>query len=83
MLEVFEESRLASLVVLFVMSFNIGAMVGYGTWQNEIKDVFLLSQTQGIYPPDYLPTSLQTLLSTPAMGYIVTMCQQGCYVRCQ
>ena len=48
MLAILEENEWASLGVMFIMSFLIGAVVGYGAWQNDIKDVYNLTQTQGM-----------------------------------
>ena len=48
MLEMFEESVWASLALAFIISLDVGGVLSFSAWQNEIKDAYLLSQTQGI-----------------------------------
>ena len=43
----FEESVWASLVLVFSMCLTFGGPLSYSAWQNEIKDIYHLSQTQG------------------------------------
>ena len=49
MFEIFAESPWACLVLVFVMCLCYGTAVSYSAWQNEIKDIYDLSQTQGQY----------------------------------
>ena len=47
MFEIFTESVWAALALVLAMSINIGGVYSYSAWQNEIKDIYNLSQTQG------------------------------------
>ena len=49
MFEALTESIWAGLALVFVNSLGVGGVLSYSTWQNEIKDIYLLSQTQGKY----------------------------------
>ena len=47
MIEIFTESVLFALVLNFVMSLIYGGILSYSSYQNKIKDIYNLSQTQG------------------------------------
>ena len=47
MIEIFTESVLFALVLNFVMSLIYEGILSYSSYQNEIKDRYNLSQTQG------------------------------------
>ena len=47
MLEMLSESVLVASVVVFLMAMPCGGVSSYGYWQNEFKDRYTLSQTQG------------------------------------
>ena len=47
MMEIVIKSVWVSLILVFVMSLNYGGITSFSAWQNEIKDIYRLTQTQG------------------------------------
>ena len=47
MFEIFVDSIGLALVVIFIINLENGVLFSFGTWENEIKDIYHLSQTQG------------------------------------
>ena len=47
MLEIFSESVWAASAVVFLIAMPYGGVTSFGYWQNDFKDKYTLSQTQG------------------------------------